>query len=227
MAEWSKMKKWLYIILFTSTLASCHSFTMPTLPQPTHFNGLLCDGLGTGNLLFVHGQTGDMDQAITAATGHYTHVAIVECTDSGIFVIEALPRLGVVRNSFSDFFLNNIIDTINYTRPFDMYYVNAEYDTAKLVALMHQFLGQPYDDYFAHDNQRLYCSELVYECFYDNNGNHLFSANPMNFYDTCGNLPQYWQFHFDSLGVLPPQGQPGTNPSDMAKSPFLVQFRIE
>lgn len=220
------MKKWFFVTLIVCILFACRSYQIPPVPQPTHFNGMLCDGLGTGNLLFVRDQKGDMDQAIAAATGHYTHVGIVECTDSGVYVIEALPRWGVVRNTFAVFYLSNIIDTQD-VRPFDMYYVDVDYDTAKLVTLMHQFLGQPYDDYFAHDNQRMYCSELVYECFYDNQGNHLFKMQPMNFNDSLGNLPRYWQFHFDSLGVPPPQGQPGTNPSDMAKSPFLLQFKIE
>lgn len=226
MAEWNKINKWLDIILLSCILVSCHNLDKLPFPEPTHFNGLLCDGLGTGNLLFVRDQKGDMDQAISAATGCYTHVGIVECTVSGVFVIEALPRRGVVRNTFADFFLTNIIGTDSVC-PFDMYLVDVDYDTARLVALMHQFLGQPYDDYFAADNQRMYCSELVYECFYDNQGNHLFKMQPMNFNDSLGNLPRYWQFHFDSLGVPPPQGQPGTNPSDMAKSPFLLQFKIE
>lgn len=222
MAEWNKIKKWLNIILLSCILASCHNHEMPSFP----INSMHCDGFATGDLLFVHDQAGDMDQAITAATGHYTHVAIVECTDSGVFVIEALPRRGVVRNTLQDFYLANMVDT-NQASPIDKYYVDVDYDTAKLLTLMHQFLGQPYDDYFAHDNQRLYCSELVYECFFDSKGRHLFSAQPMNFNDSLGNLPQYWQSHFDSLGVPTPQGQLGTNPSDMAKAPFLVRFKIE
>lgn len=226
MAEWNNMNKWLYIILLACAVVSCRNLEMPPSAQPTRFNGFLCDGLGTGDLLFVRDQAGDMDQAISAATGRYTHVGIVECTDSGLFVIEALPRRGVVRNTLYDFYLANSADT-NSPAPVDKYYINVEYDTARLLTLMHQFLGQPYDDYFAHDNNSMYCSELVYECFFDNSGRHLFSTVPMNFNDSLGNLPRYWQFHFDSLGVPPPQGQPGTNPSDMAKSPFLLQFKIE
>lgn len=220
------MKKWFFVTLIVCILFACRSYQIPPVSQPTHFNGLMCDGLGTGNLLFVHSQNGDMDQAIEAATGQYTHVGIVECTDTGVFVFEALPHLGVVRHSLHDFYQANLLDS-NTTAPIDKYYISVEYDTAKLISSLYQYLGQPYDDYFAADNRRMYCSELVYECFFDNNGQHLFSAQPMNFLDREGNLPSYWQIHFDSLGVLPPQGELGTNPTDMAKAPFLIQFKSE
>lgn len=221
------MKKWIFITLIAGMLTACRTYELPPLPQPTHFNGLMCNGLATGNLLFVYGQSGEMDQAIQAATGQYTHVGIAECTDSGVYVVEALPRRGVIRRPLDNFVRDNAIDTNNILDNIHIYYPDAEYDTTCLMLRLHQYLGQPYDDYFATDNGRMYCSELVYECFFNNKGHHLFSAQPMNFYDSTGRLPDYWQFHFDSLGVPPPQGELGTNPNDMAKAPFLQRLRIK
>lgn len=215
------MRKAVCMMLLVLAVAGCRSYVCPPLPEATHFNGLMCDGLGTGMLLFVYGQDGGMDEAIVAATGQYSHVAMVECTDSGVYVLEALPRKGVVRGTLDAFLRDNAMSE------FDLYYVDAAFDTAALLQRMSDFVGMEYDDYFAPNNDRLYCSELVYECFLDKEGNHLFSAQPMNFNDAQGRLPQYWQDHFDSLGVMPPQGVIGTNPTDMSKAKFLNKIRIE
>ena len=71
------------------------------------------------------------------------------------------------------------------------------------------------------DNGAMYCSELVYECYLMCDGQHLFEAKPMNWRDKEGNLPQYWQEHFEKLGMPVPEGVPGTNPTDLSRSPQL------
>ena len=43
----------------------------------------------------------------------------------------------------------------------------------------------------------------------------------MNWRDKNGNLPKYWKKHFKKLGMLVPEGVPGTNPTDLSKSPLL------
>lgn len=174
-------------------------------------------GLTTGNLIFVQDTTG-MGSAITQATGSYTHVAIIECTDSGILLWEAIPSGGVVCQP---------IDSIPESyMPYTLCRVNIPFDTLQLIANLHQYMGQPYDYYFEHDNGRIYCSELVYECFFDLQGKRLFEAKPMNFKSSDGTMPAYWIHLFDSLGAPIPQGQPGTNPTDLQHSACLDVIRV-
>ncbi len=213
------------------SLASCRQ-QYPPLPPVSQFFAL-CD-YETGNLIFIYDTTG-MGSAIQSSTEWdslkpaFTHVAITECTDSGVYVIDATPALGVARRPLLDFILS-VLDTnagYYFVSIAEYYSVDVPYDTAALLERMHSFIGLPYDPYFLPDNGRLYCSELVQECFFDQKGHRLFPSKPMNFYASDGTLPAYWQHHFDSLGVAVPQDMPGTNPNDMSRSPILHQFRIE
>ena len=213
------------------SLASCRQQYTPLPPDSQLFG--VCE-FETGNIIFIYDTTG-MGSAIQSSTAWdsfhpaFTHVAITECTDSGVYVVDATPSLGVARRPLIDFILS-VLDTnagYNFVSIAEYYYVDVPFDTAALIERMHSFIGLPYDPYFLPDNGRLYCSELVQECFFDQKGHRLFPSKPMNFYASDGTLPAYWQHHFDSLGVAVPQDMPGTNPNDMSRSPILRQFRIE
>lgn len=177
--------------------------------------------LQSGDLLFVSSKwyESDMEQAIKASTGQYSHVALVEVDSLGmVWVIEATPRDGVKRKTFNRFESDNDIDMFG---SFDIYRFSIPFDTATVIARAKSHLGQPYDDTFLPNNGALYCSELIYECFLDAAGKHLFEAKPMNWRDKEGNLPKYWEKHFTELGVPVPEGVPGTNPTDISRSPLL------
>ncbi len=221
----------IFALCLMLSLTSCRQ-QYPPLPPTSQFFAL-CD-YETGNLIFIYDTTG-MGSAIQSSTEWdslkpaFTHVAITECTDSGVYVIDATPALGVARRPLLDFILS-VLDTnagYNFVSIAEYYSVDVPFDTAALLERMHSFIGLPYDPYFLPDNGQLYCSELVQECFFDQKGHRLFPSKPMNFYASDGTLPAYWQHHFDSLGVAVPQDMPGTNPNDMSRSPILGQFRIE
>lgn len=163
--------------------------------------------LQPGDLLFFRDSEG-MGGAVQESTGEYTHVAIA--IDS-VWTIDATPGDGVA-------------PSLRYqgtSVKADIYRLTIPFDTAAVVARAKSFTGQPYDNAFLPDNGALYCSELVYECYLDSTGNHLFEAKPMNWRDRNGNMPQYWQEHFKKLGMPVPEGVPGTNPTDMSRSPLL------
>ncbi|MBP5548302.1 MAG: hypothetical protein J6X58_05390 [Bacteroidales bacterium] len=168
--------------------------------------------LQSGDLLFFTGGRNEMDNAITASTGNYTHVAMVErdSTDR-VWIIDSSPSHGVRRTLLSEW----------HCDVFDLYRLAVPFDTAAVVARAHSFLGQPYDDCFLPNNGKLYCSELIYECFLDAAGNHLFEAKPMNWRDANGDLPKYWKKHFRKLGMKVPEGVLGTNPTDLSRSSLL------
>lgn len=164
--------------------------------------------LQPGDLLFFSDE-GGMNDAVRESTGQYTHVAIV--IDS-VWTIDATPSAGVAlgrRNQADDGVMP------------DVYRLTIPFDTSAVIARAKSFIGQPYDNAFLPDNGALYCSELVYECYLDSTGNHLFEAQPMNWRDKKGKLPEYWQKHFEALGMPVPERVPGTNPTDMSRSPLL------
>lgn len=174
--------------------------------------------LKNGDLLFLKGGNDKMDKAIRESTGDYTHVAIVERDSADcLWIIEASTVYGVRRILY---------DNWNWHwGGFDAYRPNIPFNAAAVIARAKSFVGQHYDNAFLPDNGELYCSELVYEAYLDSNGNHLFESKPMNFRDQRGRMPKYWEKHFRRLGIPIPEGVPGTNPTDLSKSPLLERVR--
>ena len=173
--------------------------------------------LKNGDLLFLKGGNDKMDKAIRESTGNYTHVAIVERDSADcLWIIEA-----------STVYVRRILyDNWKWHGGgFDAYRLNVPFDAAAVIARAKSFVGQHYDNAFLPDNGELYCSELVYEAYLDSNGNHLFESKPMNFRDQSGRMPKYWKKHFRRLGIPVPEGVPGTNPTDLSKSPLLERVR--
>ena len=164
--------------------------------------------LQPGDLLFFR-DTDGMGAAVQESTGEYTHVAIV--IDS-VWAIDATPSAGVALGRRYQADGGVIPDVYRLTTPFD---------TSAVIARAKSFVGQRYDNAFLPDNGAIYCSELVYECYLDSTGNHLFKAQPMNWRDAKGKLPRYWKKHFRKLGIPVPEGVPGTNPTDLSRSPLL------
>ena len=166
--------------------------------------------LQSGDLLFVSDTSG-MGQAVKATTGHYTHVAMVERVGDSLFVIDATQKRGVARRPIESTFANKM--------PVDVYRLTVPFDTAAVLARAKSLIGKPYDNAFLPDNDAYYCSELIQTAFGD-----LFPSKPMNWRDKEGNLPEYWIKHFKELGMPVPEGVPGTNPTDLSRSPLLKRL---
>jgi hypothetical protein len=163
--------------------------------------------LQSGDLLFVSDTSG-MGQAVKASTGNYTHVALVERVGDSLFIIDATQKRGVARRPIENTFANKM--------PVEVYRLTIPFDTAAFIARAKSLLGKPYDNAFLPDNDAYYCSELIQAAF----GN-LFPSKPMNWRDKKGKLPEYWKKHFKKLKMKVPEGVPGTNPTDMSRSPLL------
>ena len=84
-------------------------------------------------------------------------------------------------------------------------------------------IGEAYDWHYLPNNDKMYCSELVYESFLTDDKRHLFSARPMNFRDKDGQIPEFWVRLFAEFGELIPEGVLGTNPNDMAQESTLYE----
>ena len=172
-------------------------------------SGVVCaQRLQPGDLLFYCDE-GGMNDAVRESTGRYTHVALVESVGDTVWIIDATQRYGVSRRPF----LRHRGGEKRYP---DVYRLETAFDTVAVLARARAFVGQPYDNAFLPDNGALYCSELIYECFPG-----MFEARPMNWRNADGELPQYWSDLFGALGMAVPEGVPGTNPTDLSRSPLL------
>lgn len=183
--------------------------------------------LQSGDLLFQVGKNSGMEQAIKAATGRsktpdFTHVGIVVVRDGADSVLEATSEGGVRMTSLKEFLQRAAPDIKG--RP--LVVAKRLRDTAGLAAsLQHAAacIGHPYDYAFRHGNGRYYCSELVWENYRTPDGERRFPARPMNFRAQDGTMPQFWIELFEQLGEPIPEGEPGTNPNDMACDPQLQE----
>ena len=191
------------------------------MPQGMMLRDKLCNNalveLRPGDLLFYRDTEG-MGAAVSESTGEYTHVAMVESVGDTVWIIDATQKYGVSRRPF----LRKRHDSRPYPDVYRMEFGCIDLDSS--LARARALVGLPYDNAFLPDNGALYCSELIYECYLDDcpgHTRHLFEAKPMNWRNKKGKLPKYWKKHFKRLGMKVPEGVPGTNPTDMSRSPLL------
>lgn len=183
--------------------------------------------LRNGDILFqIGGDSAFSDAILTATAGkaqlEFDHAAILwQKSDSVFYVIEASPTVGVCILSLSEFLETSpkisgkpgvVVKRIKDNIPLD-----------EAIGRALSCVGQPYDWYFMPDNGAKYCTELIYDSYLDEEGNHIFETKPMNFRDTDGNMPDFWVNLYKKLGVDVPEGIPGTNPNDMSNDPVLIE----
>lgn len=177
-----------------------------------------------GDLLFSVGSSdSDFASAIQESTSNkdeipYSHVGIVFLENDEIFVIEATTKGGVIKSTLEEFFaeaadidgkkliaVGRLIPELRYT-----------ISDALKAASTH--LGKEYDYFYDERNDSFYCSELVRFSFIDSTGNHIFEPLEMSFKNKeSGESDPFWETHFQKLNASVPEGEPGTNPADMAK----------
>lgn len=99
-------------------------------------------------------------------------------------------------------------------------------DTAATIRRSLQFVGKPYDHYFAPSDSAIYCSELVQKSFVDARGNLIFDPIPMSFHSPEGAILPYWTEHYGNIGSRVPEGAPGTNPAEISRRPQVTILYI-
>lgn len=171
-----------------------------------------------GDLVFRVGSS-DFSEAIKSATVRgdnvpYTHIGMVMLRNDSVLVIEAGGD-EVCITPYEEFISHAA--TMGDKR----YVAIGRVDVSKklqdsAVARALTFLGQPYDNEFRLNNGMMYCTELVWEAFLDDNGKHILDDAPMTFRSADGTVSPFWIKHFQELGVEMPEGEPGTNPVDMS-----------
>ncbi len=201
----------LLIMLSLLTLVSC------SLPSPKN-----------GDLVFVVGSESEMSEAITDATSgeadalSFDHVGIVAVDGDGkVSVIEALPKKGVTETPFEKFLSS--APKLNGKPGVSLRRLNVDCDLDAAVERARRLVGRPYDWAYDQSNEAIYCSELVWYSFIDNDGEALFDASPINFKGSDGTYPDFWIELFAEMGQPILQGEAGTNPNHMAQESILTE----
>ena len=158
--------------------------------------------LENGDLIFVKDES-DIGQAIQESTGNYSHVAIF--LDGQFY--HATTEGGVIAQSPEDFF--------EAEKVYDLY-LYPKMDQKEVKKLAESLLGAPYNASFYPDGDGFYCSQFVAEIL------PIFETIPMKFGDDTQEISDFWREYYRELGLPVPLNQPGTNPSQLATSPFLV-----
>lgn len=204
-----RMKPYVLLILVCLFTSCTHSYK----PQ-------------TGDILFMDLDCGSFCQAIKKVTygingTHPSHVGVVYIHNNLSYVIEADTR-GVVKTQL-DSFLNRSLDAKGHPKIF-VGRLKEEYHEMIYPAMnrMLLLLGKPYDFAFDINNDRYYCSELLYRGFLTKTGEPFFKPEPMTFNDpNTKTIFPIWADYFKNLNIPVPEGKPGLNPGGISRSDKL------
>jgi len=181
--------------------------------------------LRTGDLVFVASENSELEKSIVEVTQlnnnelNFTHAGIINVTDTGIFVVEAVPQKGVCYSSFQEFKNENKNGTL-YIASFKSEYQKYAKDALNRAC---SHLGKGYDYAFDLENDLYYCSELVYDAYaYAAGDPHFFETPNMTFKKENSNdfLP-YWVEYFEKQNIPIPENKPGINPNGLSRSDKL------
>lgn len=199
--------KYLFVILLFS-IFFCSCDKKPTLHE--------------GDILFQDIDCGPLCDAIENVTYAYknyniSHCGIVVCEGKKFYVIEAYEK---VQKTPLKVFLNRSVDK-NGNPKVIVGRLNREYKKSIPIAIFkaYSLLGKPYDEYFEINNDKYYCSELIYEIFLKNNKDHIFPLVNMTYKNPkTGKTADVWVKYFSELGKEIPEGKLGSNPANYSVS---------
>jgi uncharacterized protein YycO len=180
--------------------------------------------LQSGDLLFREKSSENISEAIdkvtqTSGATHFSHVGLVEITDSGVVVLHASPESGTCIVSLSEF-LHPKGDSVRV----NAYRLKEDWQKAIPAAIRkaHSMLGKPYNFSYILSDTAHYCSEFIYLAFA---ADSIFKLEPMTFKDPkTGTFPAAWVEYYQKLGIEIPEGKPGCNPNGLAASGKLERL---
>ena len=180
--------------------------------------------LQTGDLLFREKSSENISEAIdrvtqTTAATHFSHVGLVEVTDTGVVVVHAYPVGGTCMISLNEF-LHPKADSVRVIAS----RLKEEGQKAIPAAIQkaHSMLGKPYNFSYVLSDTAHYCSEFIYLAFA---ADSVFKLEPMTFKDPkTGTFPAAWVEYYQKMGIEIPEGKPGCNPNGLAASERLERL---
>lgn len=175
-----------------------------------------------GDLLFVTAANAGLSAAIDDATRtgdspSYDHVALVAHDQATTVVLHA-DEHGSRQQTLATF----MDEARERHRHVDVYALkNAVGDVIDAAIVQaRRMLGRPYNDSYVLDENSYYCSDFIERAY---RAHKVFALQPMRFRNPdTGIIAPYWIDFYRQRGMSVPEGQPGTNPNDMARSSALV-----
>ena len=200
-------------LIISLLLFSLHAFAQKS-SSSFHFKN--------GDIIFQDLDCGALCDAIESVTVGYkgislSHIAIVEIVNGNIQVIEAIGSN--VHKTPIDTFLKRSVDSNGKPRIiFGRLKPTYKMLLPKAISFCNKQIGKQYDDAFLPNNDKYYCSELLYDAFkYANEEESFFTLQPMTFKDK--NTKDYypaWVDYFAALKIEIPEGIDGCNPAGIA-----------
>lgn len=218
----------IYFILGINILSSCselsgtnHRSSENKPPSDTFL-------LQPGDLLFQDIDCGAFCDAIEKVTfgvgnANFSHIGLVVNDKNGkLMVLEAVSK-GVIETPLDTFFNRSFDADRNPKVVVGRLKTELRNLIEPAITSAFQRLGKPYDEIFDIQNDKYYCSELIYFAFKDaNEGKPIFDLQPMTFNDPGSGLPfPVWEEYYKDLRQPIPEGQPGLNPGGISLSESL------
>ncbi len=174
--------------------------------------------LKTGDFIFQSMHCGELCDAINQVTEGYkgidfNHMGMVVVQNDSIFILEASGD-AVKLTPYETF--------VSYTNlPMYVGRLKKRYRNLipNAVTFGLQQIGIPYDDAYLYDNEKYYCSELIYDCFLYAYKKPFFQLFPMTF--KTPNSSTYfkvWEDYYKNLNIPIPEGKLGCNPGGISTS---------
>ena len=176
--------------------------------------------LNEGDLLFQDLDSSALCDAIELVTpgykgANFSHIGLIVSDDGKLKVLEAIPPKIIL--SEIDDFLNRSFDKDGKPKVI-VGRLKDEYNNIipKAIDFVNKQIGVDYDKVFLLNNEKYYCSELIYEAFEKDS---IFQLQPMTFLhpETKDTLAT-WKNYYADLRLEIPQNEPGINPGVMSLS---------
>ena len=187
--------------------------------------------LRNGDLIFqesvLNSNIGQAIKGVTTSVDdyHFTHVGMVYIDErDSVFVLEAThPRVALT--PLKDYLYSREKGT-SFPKSV-VFRLKHEYQhcISKAIEEGLKLIGKEYDDAYTLNDDKYYCSELIYEMLLKANDEiPVFLLNTMTFKSPVSEdfLPE-WIEHYKKLGVPIPEGMSGINPGAMSRS-AVVEF---
>ncbi|MBP6335892.1 MAG: hypothetical protein KA444_10515, partial [Bacteroidia bacterium] len=195
--------------------------------EQNHGNDTMTFIFQDGDLLFQDLDCGELCDAIEKVTHgingkNFSHIGLVYSRNDSDFVIEAIGK--DVHLTLLTSFVNRNKDEKGNPK-IVVGRLKTEFQKLNSNALKFAVsqIGMPYDNAFLYDNQKYYCSELIYDAFkHSNNNQPFFHLEPMTFKDPAtGKTFPAWEKYYNELKIAIPEGKPGCNPAGISCSNYI------
>ncbi|MDA3613756.1 YiiX/YebB-like N1pC/P60 family cysteine hydrolase [Polluticaenibacter yanchengensis] len=175
--------------------------------------------LKSGDIIFQNLDCGPTCDAIEAVTRSYknmsfSHIGLIVKQNDSLKVIEAIGSKVQYTDLYQ--FMSRTKNAHAIARP----KTNKKFDLEKALRFANAQVGVPYDDEFIYNNNKYYCSELIYDAFMKGNNNKpFFKLEPMTFKPLGSDtFFEVWTDYYKKLGISIPEGALGINPGGISRS---------